>query len=232
MYYVLSIVVPTYNEKENILKILKALTALDQKYQIIVIDDDSPDGTAEIAEKFSSSRKNVRVFRRKERGLASAILFGIRRSSAPVFCVIDADLQHPPELIPRMLQKMKSEKADIIIASRFLDAKSAKGLSRFRRFLTDSSIALSKLFLKKARAVSDPMSGFFMCKKTALKGVAFRSLGFKFLLELIVKGRYSKISEVAYEFSKRKSGASKMGGSEYLRFGRLLVSLWLWQVAN
>jgi len=221
----LSIIVPTYNERENILSILKELHTLDIDSEIIVVDDDSPDGTADIAEKFAKKHKHIKILRRKERGLASAIFHGIKYSNSEIICVMDADLQHPPKLIPKMFQCIVNKNVDIVIASRFHKESKLENFNVFRKFLTKNAILIPRLFFPKIRNIEDPMSGFFMLKKHILKNVSLKLIGFKFLSELLVKAHYNKVYEIPYTFYKRKYGKNKMDFREYFRFLYLLSYL-------
>lgn len=220
----LSVVLPTYNEAKNISLIIKKLEGIlkDFDYELIVVDDNSPDGTALIAKNFAKRNKRIKVFvRKKEKGLASAIYYGIKKAKHDLVCVMDADLQHPPELIPKMFEKAK--KADIVIASRFLK-KSKTNFSAFRKFLSKLGIFMASTLLPKIK-VKDPLSGFFIINKKILRNVELSLKGFKFLLEVLAKANYKKVIEVPFEFQKRKFGKSKMGFKEIFKFLKLIILL-------
>ena len=220
----ISIIVPTYNERQNIAHLLGALCSLRLKCEILVIDDSSPDGTAKTAREFSRNKKNISVIVRKERGLASAILCGVKHARSSVICVIDADMQHPPEIIPLLVESMKSNKSDIAVASRFLPGANI-GFGMRRKLASKSGIALAHFILPRTKQCTDPLSGFFAFRKSVINGVQFDAIGFKFLLEMLARGKWARISEVPYSFSGRKLGRTKLGWKEYIRFSKLLLKL-------
>lgn len=200
-------------EKENLPIILKRLEKIlnDFDYEILIVDDNSPDKTAEIAKEFAKRNKRIKVFvRKKRKGLASAILCGIKKSKNEIVCVLDADLQHPPELIPKMFKKLEEKKADIAIASRFIEGSKIEGLNFLRRFMSRiGSFVITTLFPKISH-IHDPLSGFFILKKEVIRGIRFKALGFKFLLEVLVKGNYREVVEIPFTFHKRRAGKSKL----------------------
>jgi len=216
-------VVPTYNERENVGPLIerlhRSLAGLD--YEVLVVDDGSPDGTAEAA--LECGRRlgaPVRVLVRPGRlGLSSAVLDGARAARGEVVCVMDADLQHPPELIPSMLEALRSTGADIVVASRYVEGGGVEGWSPLRRLMSLAATLLARLLVPRARGVRDPMSGFFMFRRRVVEGVELRPRGFKVLLELLARGRWSRAVEVPYVFRPRERGCSKMGArtiAEYL----------------
>jgi len=215
-----SILIPTYNEKENIpeltKQIWKSFSSID--FEIIFIDDNSPDGTAEVAEELADVYGNIKVLlRSSKRGLASAVLDGIKASVGNVIAVMDADLQHPPNILPVMFEKVKNG-YDIVVASRYVEGGAVEGWSVWRRLVSRSAIKLAHLLLPKTRDIKDPMSGFFMFKKKVVDQVKLNPLGFKILLEILVRGKYSLVVEVPYTFKRRKKGESKLGFGEILKY--------------
>jgi dolichol-phosphate mannosyltransferase len=163
----LSIIVPTYNEAENIGELIErietSLKGLD--FEVIVVDDSSPDGTAEIAEELGRAYRNVKVIKRpRKMGLASAALEGMREAKYRLIAVMDADLQHPPELLPKLLERAK-EGYDIVIASRYVEGGGVEGWSFWRRLISRGATLLAHTLLPKTRGVKDPMSGFFCVQK-------------------------------------------------------------------
>ena len=224
----LSIVIPTYNEKENLPILIKKLQKIlkEKKYEILIVDDNSPDGTGLLAKKISKKYKNIKVFiRKKKLGLSSAILFGIKKSKYKLVCIMDADLQHPPSLIPKMISTLENKKADIVIASRFAPGSKIKGLTNSRVFLSRFGIFLSKLFFPKISNIQDPFSGFFLLKKYLIKNFKLQTKGFKFLLEFLIKSNPKKIEEIPFIFEKRKRGKSKLTKKEFFEFLKLLIYL-------
>jgi len=218
----LSIVVPTYNESENlpilVERIKKSLGRI--KHEIVVVDDNSPDGTGELAERLAKKYGNIRVVHRKaKKGLASAAVDGFRRASAPTICVIDADLQHPPEKIPNLLEKIKGG-ADIAVASRYVKGGGVKGWARHRRVISKGAEVIARLAIPDSGRISDPLSGFFMFKLGVIKKADLKPVGFKILLEVLVKGSYEKVAEVPYVFGERLRGKSTLGIREQLNYLR------------
>ena len=217
-----SIVIPTYNESGNIERIIEKISSvLSSNFEIIVVDDNSPDGTAEIAKSLEDMYPVKVVVRNRKSGLASAILTGFEHANGEILGVIDADLQHPPELILRLIEKIENG-YDIAIASRYVDGGGVEGWTLFRRLVSRGAIALAKPLIK----VNDPMSGYFFLKKEVIDNVSFTPRGFKLLLEILVKGSYKKIAEVPYTFTKRMAGTSKLGIGEYWEYLKLLGHLY------
>ena len=213
LYDGVTIVVPTYNERENIRVLIPMISKIlhsskISSYEILVVDDNSPDGTWLEAEKLGK-KYPVRVLRRvNRRGLASAILEGIANAYYDNVIVMDADLQHPPAILPDIIHALS--RSDIVIASRYRGGRIEKW-SFMRRMMSFTAMFLAKLLIPKIRRIGDPLSGFFGIKKTILRGVRLRALGFKVLLEILSKAEYGTIEEVPYEFSRRRYGSSKLG---------------------
>lgn len=218
-----SIVIPTYNERENIPILVERLAKAlrDYDYEIIIVDDNSPDGTAEVARELSE-KYPIRVFvREKKLGLGTAVLYGFSKAQGDVFVVMDADLQHPPEIIPKLLEKIKT--ADIAIASRYVKGGQAKGLSGMRKVISHGARFLSYLFIPRTLKVKDPMSGFFAVKKEVVENVKMRGIGYKILVEILAKGKWKKVAEVPFVFEPRKYGASKLSKKEITNYLKQLL---------
>ena len=223
----LSIVVPTYNERENLPKLVESLerTLKGYKFEIIVVDDSSPDGTGEIAEQLSRKHGNVKVIHREgKKGLASAVTEGFNSTKAAVLGVIDADLQHPPENICKMLKEIQNG-ADIVIASRYKEGGHIEGWSKGRKLISKGALILVRVVFPKVRNIRDPVSGFFLIKRETLEGANLDPVGYKVLLEILAKGTYDKVVEVPYAFRGRKKGKSKLGFKEYLDYLRHIFRL-------
>lgn len=160
---VLSIITPTYNEAENIREFIERVVVAmkEVSYELIVVDDNSPDGTADIAEQLSSKYGNIKVLKRPNKlGLASAVRDGFNKTKADIIAIMDADLQHPPELLPKMLDEIKSG-CEIVVASRYVEGGSVEGWSVLRKIMSKGAIFLAHLLYPRTRAVRDPISGFF-----------------------------------------------------------------------
>jgi dolichol-phosphate mannosyltransferase len=207
-----SIIIPTYNERENIVTLVenirKQLTG--HNYEIIIVDDNSPDGTGIIADRLAKKYRNIKVLHRPHKmGLASAIVDGLSKAEGNMISVLDADLQHPPSLLPKMIRKLK-EGADIVIASRYVAGGKMEGWNVWRKIVSRTAIALAHLLLPKTRKIKDPGSGYFSFRKSVVTG-EMKPLGYKFLLELLTKGKYNLVSEIPFTFKPRVRGKSKLG---------------------
>jgi dolichol-phosphate mannosyltransferase len=220
-----SIVIPTYNESENIrgiLHLIKEHLPINTTVEAIVVDDNSPDGTGKIAEDYFKSLKEktrytVNVINRKTKeGLSSAILNGIQQARGKIVIVMDSDFSHPPQLIPKLVDALKQSKTDIVVASRYLNGGSIHGWSLKRKIISK----IATLIAKKGLGIkeSDPMSGFFAFNKDIIKGISFDAIGYKLLLEMIVKIKGVSIKEIPYTFSDRQNGKSKLGTKTILEF--------------
>lgn len=216
-----SVIIPTYNERENVTRLIKILHEVMAKagisYEVVVIDDSSPDGTAE-AVKALSHQYNVKLIVRPGKlGLASAILEGMRVSKGSFLAVMDADLQHPPEVLPEMLERALRG-CDIVIGSRYVRGGSTPGWSLPRKLVSRGANLIAKIMLPKTRGVKDTMSGYFVLRREVIDGVNLNPRGFKILLEILVKGRFKKVCEYPIEFRARTWGESKLGASEVFNY--------------
>lgn len=222
----ISILLPTYNERENIEQLIKSIARSMQgyNYEIVVIDDNSPDGTADVAQALSTIFP-VRVLRRPGKlGLVSAIHDGIKASTGEVIVVMDADFQHPPEVIPRLLGRINE--CDIVIASRYVEGGGITGWSPLRRIVSMGAIVLARLLVSRARRVRDPVSGFFALRKEiANKWTPLAPRGYKALLEILAVARKAKICEEPYVFKSRQHGKSKLGLKQILSYVGVLARI-------
>lgn len=223
----LSIIIPTYMEAETVPKLIEriedALKGVD--FEIIIIDDNSPDGTAGIAEGLNIKFGNIRVVRRPGKlGLGSAVTDGLRLARARLIAVMDADLQHPPEALTHMLEGLRRG-CDIVIASRYVKGGGAEGLSAWRRLVSKGATILAHISLPKTSRVSDPLSGYFALHKKVINGIKLNPIGYKILLEILAKGRYGRVCEIPYSFQRRAGGRSKLGLREILLYLKHLYSL-------
>ncbi len=210
----LSIIVPTYKEKENLPKLFnKTFKVLkDNKIdgEIIVVDDDSQDGTVEIVNKYKKKHPINLIVRKKERGLASACIEGFKHAKGDILLVMDADLQHPPEKIAELIQAIKNG-ADIAIGSRHVEGGSLGEWNTFRKIVSKGAETLANFFFSETKNIHDKESGFFAFKKEVIKDTKLKPIGYKILLEILVLGKYQKVKEIGYEFGIRESGKSKLG---------------------
>ncbi len=222
----ISLVIPTFNERDNIVPLVERLgRALSgRSYEIIVIDDSSSDGTAELVESLKGSYPVKVIVRKNQRGLASAVVHGMSQASGNIIAVIDADLQHPPEVIPDLLREMERG-ADIAIASRYVRGGGCQGWSLSRRIISRGAIFLAHLLLPATRRVKDPMSGFFMLNKKVIAGAQLQPTGYKILLEILMIGKSQNVAEVPYTFITRGRGESKLTTRQQVHYLRHLYSL-------
>jgi dolichol-phosphate mannosyltransferase len=219
-----SLVVPTYNERSNILPLVRrvhaALQEITQDYEVIIVDDDSPDGTWQAADELSRDDSRLRVIRRTaEKGLATAVIAGWNVARGDFLGVMDADLQHPPEILSGLLRATLEAHADIAIASRRIEGGATGKWSVFRKIVSWGATLFTALVLPGVlKGVKDPMSGCFLIRRRVLEHTDLNPRGFKILLEVLAKGSYEKVIEVPYVFEKRKEGKSKLGPRQYLDF--------------
>jgi glycosyltransferase involved in cell wall biosynthesis len=229
----LSVIIPTRNETENIEPLLERLvTALaGLSAEIIFVDDSDDDTAAEVLQVGRQLPLPVRILQRgpdqREGGLGTAVVAGMRLARAPWALVMDADLQHPPEVIPQLFATAQRQPVDLVVASRYAGHGSSGGLDgNTRRNSSRFATRIAKLtFPRRAARVSDPMSGFFAVRLAALDTERLRPYGYKILLELIVRNPYLRAAEVSFCFAARQAGESKTSMREALRFGRHLGRL-------
>jgi dolichol-phosphate mannosyltransferase len=227
----LSLVIPTYNESKNIRELIRQLSALLDRtcggaYEIIVVDDDSPDGTWAVALELSEQYPTLRVMRRRtERGLATAVIRGWQAARGDVLAVIDGDLQHPPEAVSALWSEVEKG-ADIAVASRHVEGGGVSDWSLTRRIVSRAAQVLGLLILPNVVGrVSDPMSGYFMIRRSAIQGITMNPLGYKILVEILGRGKIRWIAEVPYLFRERTGGESKLTRAVYIDYLRHLLRL-------
>jgi dolichol-phosphate mannosyltransferase len=223
-----SIIVPTYNERENINelleRILRSMKPLQDRFEILIVDDDSPDETWKVASGYSDNH-SVRVLRRNgKRGLAPSVLDGILASKYDIIVVIDADLQHPPETIPELVSEVRNG-ADIAIGSRFVDDGVMVNFGLFRRIVSRGADLLARTLFRQVRSVKDIESGFFAFHKDVVARARLTPVGYKILLEILVQGHYATVSEIAFRLEARAGGESKLGINNMLTYLRHILSL-------
>ncbi len=227
----LSIVIPTYKERDNIENVVNILSGLLDKtipgnYELIVVDDDSPDRTWEVAQNLISDYPQLRVMRRQEeRGLASAVIRGWQAARGSILGVIDGDMQHPPEVLIQLWQKIE-QGADLAVASRHVEGGGVSSWSVIRRFLSRGAQVLGLVILPEVVGrVSDPMSGYFMVRRKAIANTTLNPIGYKILLEVIGRGQIREIGEAGYIFRERSQGESKVTWKQYLDYIQHLIRL-------
>jgi dolichol-phosphate mannosyltransferase len=225
---VLSVIVPCFNERPNVAPMIAKLeTALvGIAWEVIYVDDNSPDGTAQEVRRIARDDPRVRCIRRiGRRGLASAVIEGALSSSADYVAAIDGDLQHDETRLPVMLRALRAGGYDIAVASRHVEGGDSAGLSsRFRHVLSDGGIWLAQAFLPVR--LTDPMSGFFMLPRTLFEDLArgLNGQGFKILLDLVLSSTSPlRVLEVPARFRERAAGESKMDALVMVQFAGLLM---------
>ena len=225
----LSIILPTYNESQNIVRMLDSIAETVSPYaaaEIIVVDDNSPDGTAEIASLHAknisnnnSNKLHIEIIRREGKfGLSSAIVAGVQYASGDLLVIMDGDFSHPPHVIPSIIEELQESNCDIVIASRYIKGGSIIGWPFKRRLMSKGATKIAQYGL--GIEVKDPVSGFFAFRRDIINGIKFDAIGYKMLLEILVKTKGARVKEVPYTFTNRSAGKSKLDTSvmfEYLK---------------
>lgn len=216
----ISIVVPTYNEKDNVGNLVNqidyALRGIP--YEVIFVDD-STDDTPDVIRQVMGENANVRMEHREtEKGLATAVLKGFSMAEGDYIAVMDADLQHPPAILRSMYAVLESG-ADFCVPSRFIPGGSDGGLGPYRKLVSGVARYIGKILLPCLRKITDPTSGLFMFKKDVIDGADMRPIGWKILVEVLATGTYKAVVEIPYKFQARPAGESKLSSKvtmEYL----------------
>ena len=226
----LSVVVPTFKESENIGLFLEALCdsldpVLPGAYEIVVMDDDSPDGTLDVAAAVAASRPQVRLVKRlNKRELSTAVIRGWQLSRGQVLSTINADFQHPPALIAWLWQSIQTN--DLVVASRYCKGGGVGNWSIYRRILSRGASLIGQIILPQVyNRTTDPLSGCYMFRRQAIVNVELNPLGYKSLIEILVRGRVRTIAEFPYQMRERERGASKATGARSLDYVKQLIRL-------
>ncbi|RZM82631.1 glycosyltransferase [Leptolyngbya iicbica] len=226
-----SLVIPTFNERDNLQTLVAQLTSIldttvPGQYELIVVDDDSPDETWQIGLELAQTYPQVRVMRRVgEKGLSSAVIRGWQVAQGEILGVIDADLQHPPQVLLDLIAKVRNG-ADLAVGSRHVEGGGVSEWSIVRRFLSRGAQVLGLLILPNVVGrVSDPMSGYFVCRRAAIADTELNPRGYKILLEVIGRGNFEVIDEAGYVFQERTAGASKVTWKQYVDYIHHLLRL-------
>ena len=245
-----SLIVPTYNESKNLAHLVEVLSQLldnyfekkfDGKgestknltdnltgnltYELIIVDDDSPDLTWQVGMDLLPNYPQLRVMRRQgEKGLSTAVIRGWQASQGEILGVIDGDLQHPPETLTEMLDQMFTPNrdlpnVDLVVASRHVEGGGVSDWGFIRRVLSRGAQMLGLLILPNVIGrVSDPMSGYFMVRRSAIANCTMNPLGYKILIEVLGRGQIDKVAEVGYVFQERQEGESKVTWRQYVDY--------------
>jgi dolichol-phosphate mannosyltransferase len=222
-------VVPTYNERDRLPELVRAIFAAYDGVgiygELIIVDDNSPDGTGEVADALARDLP-IRVLHRAAKlGLGTAVVEGFDLAEAEIVGVIDADLSHPPAHVPRMLAVMQDEKADIVIGSRYIPGGGTGNWEMSRVLMSKAACLLAR----GLTPVRDATSGFFLMRRDRARGVAIAAGGFKICLELLIRSEPGLVIEVPYTFQGRTAGESKMNLKEATGYLRQLRDLYVYR---
>jgi dolichol-phosphate mannosyltransferase len=214
----LSIVVPTYNERDRLAALVEAIfEAYEREHvdgELVIVDDNSPDGTGALADELARRYRITVLHRAGKLGLGTAVVEGFEAASAPIVGVIDGDLSHPPRMLPRMLAVMQRRQADVVIGSRYIPGGGTRNWGPGRLLMSRAACVLAR----GVTPVRDATSGFFLIRKELARGVRISAGGFKICLELLVRARPRTVIEVPYVFEGRTAGESKMNLREALGY--------------
>ncbi len=227
----ISLVIPTRNEADNVVALLERVRSALAGHAIeILFVDDSDDDTPAAVELATRPGERIVLLHRapgdRAGGLGGAVVEGIRNANAPWVCVMDGDLQHPPEVVAELLRRASHDDVDVVIASRFCDGGDVGEFGRARGLISKlSTLTATGLFRGQLAAVTDPMSGFFLVRRSAVALEQLRPTGFKILLEILVRSNGLRVAETPFEFASRHSGDSKANTAEGMRYMRQLWRL-------
>ena len=211
-------VVPTYNERDRLEELVTTIFSVAGARQldleVVIVDDNSPDGTGALADALAQRYRVKVVHRAGKLGLGTAVMAGFEVATADVLGVMDADFSHPPSLVPALYEAFRNANADVVVASRYIPGGSTPDWPVRRRVLSRVACFLAR----GLSPIRDAASGFFLIRRDLAKGTAIKAGGFKICLELIVRGGAIRLVEVPYRFDDRELGASKMGLKEGLGY--------------
>jgi dolichol-phosphate mannosyltransferase len=227
-----SIVVPTYNERTRLGELVASVFEVFARHgldgELVIVDDNSPDGTGALADQLAAVHRIRVVHRAGKLGLGTAVVEGFKVAGGDVLGVMDADLSHPPEALPRLLRALEAQQADLAIGSRYIPGGGTKHWPFLRRAMSRFACVIAR----PLTAASDATSGYFLIRRAAVQDVQIAAGGFKICLELLVRGRVSSIVEVPYEFVDRAAGESKMSWREATGYFRQVADLWRYRRAH
>lgn len=210
----LTIVVPTYNERERLVELVDAVLAAAARarvaLELVIVDDNSPDGTGVLADQLAETRPMQVVRRAGKLGLGTAVVAGFAVAKAPVVGVMDADFSHPPSLVPTLFAAMRETGADVVVGSRYIPGGSTPDWPWSRRLLS----RVGCLLARPIAPIRDAASGFFIIRRDLARQVQIQAGGFKICLELLVRGAPGHVVEVPFRFDDRELGESKMSMRE------------------
>jgi dolichol-phosphate mannosyltransferase len=225
----LSLVMPTYNEAGNITRLMALIdySLKGTSYEVIVVDDNSPDSTGVVAEGLASQYPVVVIHRKGKLGLASAAVDGFRAAHGKILGCMDADLSHPPELLPVLISTINDKGYDMAIASRLVEGAGVVGnWPQYRKL--NSYVAT--MLARPLTSVRDSMSGYFMLRREVIDGVSLTPVGYKIGLEILVKGKFERVREVPFLFDNRSRGKSKMDLKVQMQYLQHVISLYIYKM--
>ena len=203
-----------------------ALDSCLHNYEVIVVDDASGDGIEEIVAEMAEEDPRIRlIVRRGERGLAGAVLRGWQETEARLLAVMDADLQHPPELLPKLWAELDAG-ADLVVGSRYICGGCMRGWKLVRQIISRMAIWMTIPVQRTGLRARDPMSGFFMVRRSCIEGIEMQRTGFKILLEILARAEIRSVVEVPFRFGRREAGSSKASFRVALDYITLLIRLY------
>lgn len=221
----LSLVVPTYNERDRLPELVRDLFRAYQREavdgELVIVDDNSPDGTGRLADELATKYPVQVIHRSAKLGLGTAVVEGFRVAAGEIVGVIDADLSHPPSLVPRMLAVMRQSGADLVIGSRYVPGGGTRSWELSRVLMSRFACVLARI----VTPVRDATSGFFLMRRDLARDVTISAGGFKICLELLIRSQPTLVVEVPYVFSGRTAGESKMNLTEATGYLRQLRDL-------
>lgn len=231
--YDLTVIIPTYREEANIRKIITEVdTVLKNRAingEILVVDDNSPDNTIAIVNELKKEKQNLNLLvRTSDHGLSQSVADGFQHADSEIFVVIDADLSHPPELIPRMYDELRTG-CDVVIGSRYMEGGGIKKWPLKRRLISLGATFLGRLLFPE---VTDPVSGFFAIRKSVVAEAKLKPRGYKILLEVLGKGSWDNDKEIPFEFSDREIGSSKLKIKTIVEYAQQVADITLYSFGH
>ncbi|MBV8172848.1 MAG: polyprenol monophosphomannose synthase [Candidatus Eremiobacteraeota bacterium] len=224
--YDVSVIIPTYNEAQGVEKLINALTTVFKddgiNGEIVIVDDNSPDGTGALVDALAKTYPVRCVHRAGKLGLSSAVIDGWATSSAPILGVMDADFSHDPNVVPQLVDAIRNDECELAIGSRYVAGGGITNWPWRRKITSRVAIALARPLTH----VKDITSGFFFFKREVIDGVKLDPIGFKIGLEVILKGKYSRVKEFPYVFTDRTAGTSKLNSGEIVNYLKQLSKVY------
>jgi dolichol-phosphate mannosyltransferase len=231
--YDLTVIIPTFNEKSNIYNIVMAVDAVFHEHslngQILVVDDNSSDGTIGIVNDLKRTKHNVEILvREHDHGLSQSVTDGFSHASSDVFIVIDADFSHPPALIPALFREIRAGN-EVVIGSRYMEGGGIRKWPLKRRVISIGATFLGRLLFPD---ITDPVSGFFAVRKSVVENAPLKPRGYKILLEVLGKGTWQKDKEIPFEFVDREIGSSKLKIRTIIEYAQQVADITLFSFSH